>query len=712
MLKLYLYIFFCFFVINLNNISNSYTKLFDPKIPDDINVSISWKYLKEYSDNINKISLNPRAPISDKYKKSFKSKIHYKDDNEQLKILPARIRITGDWQDHIDRKKKISSLKINLRKENIGHIVKFRLLLDKSRDFEAEIFWSSLLEVLGYPVLYKKIVNVSINGLPPEKMLFEEIAVKEFMERFSLREAPILEKDERKYWDLMSYAYKNCSSYMDRSLLNHQRICVKNILDDINFEEKVKFLNWKVDNKSFLKNDTSIKIGIKSIVNLNEKNVKKKKEFHSLNYKLANHGLAEHNLKRIFDPIYNFYIPLYYDGNVTSKSLNGFCKTWSIKEDLNIDVKKISNLFLSRTGKIINNNFLCVARYYLSDNKNYFSINNILENHSFKLHHLNNDYQKEIVLKTDENFLKNQICTSLKCLNIKKSSLKKIIAGDYIYRDEKNNKLFPQVQNEMNSKNKLKVLKNYEDNSKDILLNVNDYETLYVEFKNTDNNIEINLNGPFSRVVIYNSKINNSLIKINYQNEIKNKILYDNYDENLLTGCVTIIDSFLNNISIESDYSSCEDSINFIRSKGVINMLNLKNSQFDLVDFDFSEINIKKAILSNAKNDCLDYSYGKYIITELVATNCNDKAVSVGEKSFLKLYKFVGNKNNIDIAVKDSSKMHITNFVSNKQSNEKCIFIYKKKQEFNGGTVLYEGKKPNCLIEKDLYSRIEFNAEK
>ena len=88
----------------------------------------------------------------------------------------------------------------------------------------------------------------------------------------------------------------------------------------------------------------------------------------------------------------------------------------------------------------------------------------------------------------------------------------------------------------------------------------------------------------------------------------------------MLTGCLTIIDSNLKDISIESDHSHCEDALNIVRSKGSISELNLKNSQFDLVDFDFSEIKIKKAVLSNSKNDCLDFSYGKYILEEVTTS--------------------------------------------------------------------------------------------
>ena len=237
-------------------------------------------------------------------------------------------------------------------------------------------------------------------------------------------------------------------------------------------------------------------------------------------------------------------------------------------------------------------------------------------------------------------------------------------------------------------------------------------ETLYIKFDSFNQDLQFNLNGIYSKVVIFNSKLQNSKIRVNYLKKTKEKIYDSNYDENLLTGCLTIIDTNLNNISIESDHSHCEDALNIVRSKGSINKLNLKNSQFDLVDFDFSDIKINKAILSNSKNDCLDLSYGNYIIEEITASDCKDKALSVGEKSILKLNNFKGFQNNLDLAIKDSSVIHLNNFSSDKTNDENCISIYKKKQEFDGGILSLNKKVFECIINKDLYSKVILNAKK
>ena len=697
MLKFYVKIILIFIFVNSSSTANSYTKLFEPNVPNEININISWKYLKEYSDYINQISKNPTSPIPLKYKKRFKSKVYFKNKYDELSILPASTRITGDWQDHIDSQKKISSLKINLRQGNIGNIVKFRILLSKTRDFEAEVFWTILHEVLGYPALYKKIINVSMNGLPSEKMLFEETPSKEFLERFSIRETAILETDERYFWDNKYDAFNNCSSLVELISTKERDKCVENYLKEIDFE-KYNVWTWKVDNKSFLKNNISYKIGINAV----------------LNSKLAYHGLRKNNLKKIFDPTYNFYIPLYYDGDITKKDFDAFCSKFAPDNFNEEQLNKLEKLYFLRTGNKIRDNFSCVAKYYLSNPKYQFSLKKILNNNDFKLiKSKKTNFDKRASVKTDETFKNTQIClVQGDCIKIENENnvIRDTIAGDYIFLDEKNKKNYPRIIFEENLDNK-KIITNLNNISKN-LYEVSENETLYIKFDNFNQDLQFNLNGIYSKVVIFNSKLVNSKIKVNYLKKTKEKIYDSNYDENLLTGCLTIIDTNLKNISIESDHSHCEDALNIVRSKGSINKLNLKNSQFDLVDFDFSDIKINKAVLSNSKNDCLDFSYGIYFIEEITASDCKDKALSVGEKSILQVNNFKGFQNNLDIAIKDSSEIHLKNFSSDKTNDENCISIYKKKQEFDGGTLALNKKVFECIINKDLYSKVILNAKK
>ena len=78
----------------------------------------------------------------------------------------------------------------------------------------------------------------------------------------------------------------------------------------------------------------------------------------------------------------------------------------------------------------------------------------------------------------------------------------------------------------------------------------------------------------------------------------------------------------------------------------------------------------------------------------------------------LKINNFKGFQNNLDIAIKDSSLVVLKNFSSDKTNNENCISIYKKKQEFDGGTLSLNKKEFDCIINKDLHSKVTLDAKK
>lgn len=159
--------------------------------------------------------------------------------------------------------------------------------------------------------------------------------------------------------------------------------------------------------------------------------------------------------------------------------------------------------------------------------------------------------------------------------------------------------------------------------------------------------------------------------------------------------------------SIEILNAKCEDSVNFIDVNGLVKTINIKNSSSDSLDADFSTINFEEIIVSNSKNDCVDFSGGNYQIKKLHVKNCGDKGLSVGEKSNVNVLNFISESNEIDFVSKDSSKLYLNKFISNKKSNEICGSAYNKKQEFNGGKIIFKTK-PNCIIDKDEFSRIIF----
>ena len=149
-----------------------------------------------------------------------------------------------------------------------------------------------------------------------------------------------------------------------------------------------------------------------------------------------------------------------------------------------------------------------------------------------------------------------------------------------------------------------------------------------------------------------------------------------------LTGCLTIIDSLLNKVNIMGENFNCEDTLNFIRSSGSINNIQIKNSRSDSLDADFSKLKFNFIGIEKSLNDCIDFSYGTYEVKNADLKNCGDKAVSVGEKSKAKFDIIDIESSYIGIAAKDSSKVYINK--AKIKDSKVCLNAYKKKQEFNG----------------------------
>ena len=177
-----------------------------------------------------------------------------------------------------------------------------------------------------------------------------------------------------------------------------------------------------------------------------------------------------------------------------------------------------------------------------------------------------------------------------------------------------------------------------------------------------------------------------------YKNEIN--IEPPNYpiDQRGLTGCVSLILLNVENVSIKSNNSSCEDSINLINVEGFLDNIEISNSYQDALDIDFSKVRINHIKITSAGNDCIDLSQGNYKLNKLTLLSCGDKALSVGEKSILKLNDIIAEKSIIGISAKDSSIVTVENI--DIKDAEKCLEAKRKKQEFSGGILKF--KKINC----------------
>ncbi len=172
---------------------------------------------------------------------------------------------------------------------------------------------------------------------------------------------------------------------------------------------------------------------------------------------------------------------------------------------------------------------------------------------------------------------------------------------------------------------------------------------------------------------------------------------------------MTIIDSSLIKTKLYLENSKCEDSVNFIRSTGVIDEIEINNSLRDALDADFSEILFKKILIKKSLNDCIDFSRGIYKVNFLNVNFCGDKGVSIGEKSKVTLDNLIIKNSNIGIASKDSSETSINNSLID--TTKHCVSAYNKKQEFFGSLVILKNnicKNTLVMYDHDELSNIKF----
>ena len=127
-----------------------------------------------------------RGNIKKKYKKWVNANIILED-----KSIKAKVRIMGDWKDHL--RLPLTSLKVRIPNDSYNGVTRFNLFLPHTRKGENEVFWSLMLSYLKFPTFYTRMVDVNFNG-NRYRAIFQEDATKEFLERNYITETVILKK--------------------------------------------------------------------------------------------------------------------------------------------------------------------------------------------------------------------------------------------------------------------------------------------------------------------------------------------------------------------------------------------------------------------------------------------------------------------------------------------------------------------------------------
>lgn len=675
--------------------------------------------------------------INNKYKKKYKSQLIVKFKDSNLCKFNANVKVTGDLWWHIDWKNNgvVPSLQVEILDGHINNIVEFKLLLPEARYNDNEIFTTSLFSYLGFLSPKTFYQNVKING-KFIKYIFQEDIRKEFIETNNLREGPLLEGDERFTIDLIE-PEKFFDKRINLSRLINKNFAKKNDNSSFISLDAVESLNqlYLVNHSLHNHYGPDFLYMLTDILSYNKSNKIILQEFDALTYALdAEHGLSFDDRRFYFDSIQRSFLPIYYDGKSNILEKDQLTPTEDLALFASVDAKIGAKNILHKLNLINEKTFLKILKnngLELDDRELKITLDkikyrlNVLINSKpknliysknqeidyFSKFNENKNYKVKLVL-TNYNLKEFYICNFKisECETVKvtsenyKNYLASAIAQD-----------FQAFKDLLNKEYKYLFLYSYfKMKSGEFLENSN---ISYWEKKELDNNVEL----------IYNQDVTISLDNLNkkiliFQKNLNGKVLFKNGSLNSftiefrgienfhnlsnklnnmsLTGCLNFYNLDFKNVNLLVENSNCEDAINIIKSKGVIDRINVANAVSDGVDFDFSEIKIKSANIKNSFNDCFDVSYGIYEVDYLELLDCNDKAISVGEKSFFKAKSLNVNRAKIAIASKDTSNVKISS--ANINNALLCFAAYRKKQEFSGAYVSVE--KSNCKNEEKIYA--------
>ena len=277
--------------------------------------------------------------ISSDLKRRFDATIAVSYNNGTKCIFEGQIRQSGDAKDHIAYKGNtvIQSLDINLKYGNIKGITKFKLYKPDVRGvLDDVIIQTQLLRNFDYLAPRSIKVNARVNKMN-SVMLFQEKVSKELLEYNKRREGPILEADQKFFFNLVK-------DIPDNQLSNWS-------IGKPFFENKtVKAMLAKQTNANLVnRGDIHKKISLEALTNLNliylyyaNRFKDEKNDFFYFDYDLDNtllaffdpnkitklqgynlflqatnshHGLSVSNRKFYWNSIENYYEPVNYDAN-------------------------------------------------------------------------------------------------------------------------------------------------------------------------------------------------------------------------------------------------------------------------------------------------------------------------------------------------------------------------------------------------------------
>ncbi len=724
--------------------------------------------------NEHKHEFNISFFLKKNHKKRHAANVEFNLDNGNKCTFRSTVRYHGDYPDHVKfyNGNLFSSLNVKLIEDNINNITNFLLLLPETRQGDNELFVANLMSEIGFLSPRTSYVDIIING-KRTKYIFQEVIRKEFLENQKKIEGPLLEGHEvfekNPSGTVSSTRLGIAKDRPFLSRISNERwikTSRQKVLSSLNALSAFNIIYLKDPGLTDKYAVTQVLEIEKDILDYDEN--KRNNIFEALMYALGStNNLSRDDRRFYYDSIYDEFFNIYYDGGsrilepeklkslnldyydaekftgedknalIWNPSVNFRAKSGSKdavnlvksidqskflkkleKNGLFLSKKKLSrtiNLIIERltlisNANIIQKDFVLPKSFYSSYSKNFLPSDKLV----FYLVNQTNEIEENInFIVCDLNLNK---CELDEKLNI--NHIRKLVNQDFFTTNDKNiiSRYIFVGENLEDYKNGnmhrvnfgLRKFKKHKIEN-DFLLATNKYVDLDIDYENKNINI-LNKNWK-GRTVIYKSTISNWNIYMDTldENEFEKSKIILNQDN--LTGCFTILDSNLKNISFYSTNSKCEDSINIIRSNGDLKLISIEKSIRDALDADFSNLEFENISIMNAFNDCIDFSNGIYFVKHSSLESCGDKGISAGEKTTANFENINISNASIGIATKDSSNVKVN---KSQISNTKiCLSVYKKKQEFNGANLqILNSRCQNYHIKTDVDNNSILNLTK
>ncbi len=267
--------------------------------PKKVFLDISYKNFQKIA-YYRELALQKKVLTND-YKGSVPAFIRYDD-----KRIPIKIRLKGDWTDHLRDKKW--SYRVELKGDNVFLGMRnFSLQHPKTRNFLYEYLYHKIMNKNDVLSLRYDFVELFINGENFGIYAIEEHFSRELIEANKRREGIILKFDESYYWKNVARdgrkmaLYPHVGTFMDSNIDAFDMKKIKNKPELLK-----QFLRGRELLECFRRGDKSVEEVF---------DIDRLASFYALSDILhADHGTAWNNRRFYYNPITDKIEPIAYDG--------------------------------------------------------------------------------------------------------------------------------------------------------------------------------------------------------------------------------------------------------------------------------------------------------------------------------------------------------------------------------------------------------------